>query len=157
MWCANPGNIRLLALHKGFHCLDENAECPLALQATSWYASGQSFAAGEMLGDLIADAGSLVLIGGGTIKAGASLTKLAVKGVSPRVALAAEGHRTVTSVVDDLRTGKMTAADVPIDYIIRDNNVLILNTRSAAALERAGIPRSEWTAKNRTGVPDMDS
>jgi len=45
----------------------------------------------------------------------------------------------------------MVAADVPIEYIIRDGNKLILNTRSAKALEGAGIPRAQWTPRNVTG------
>lgn len=40
---------------------------------------------------------------------------------------------------------------MPIDYIVREGNTLILNTRSAQALQAAGIPRSAWTAVNRTG------
>ena len=45
----------------------------------------------------------------------------------------------------------MNVSHVPVDYIVRDGNTLILNTRSAQALEQAGIPRSEWFAIDRTG------
>jgi hypothetical protein len=51
----------------------------------------------------------------------------------------------------------MMPKDVPIQYIIRDGNTLILNTRSAQALERAGIPRSEWNAIDMTGNPDAEA
>lgn len=38
-----------------------------------------------------------------------------------------------------------------------DGTKLILNTRTSVALDRAGIPKSEWYGKNQTGVsvPDM--
>ena len=38
-----------------------------------------------------------------------------------------------------LKNGKIRAEDVPIDYIVRDGNTLILNTRSSQALKKAGI------------------
>jgi hypothetical protein len=50
-----------------------------------------------------------------------------------------------------LKSGELSPADVPIEYLIRDGNTLILNTRSAVALEMAGIPRSRWNAVNMTG------
>ena len=59
--------------------------------------------------------------------------------------------QTVDDVAGALRSGRLNAGDVPIDYIVRDGNTLILNTRSAQALQRAGIPRSQWNAVNRTG------
>jgi len=54
-------------------------------------------------------------------------------------------------VAGALRSGKLGATDVPIDYIVRGGRTLILNTRSSQALTRAGIPRSKWNAVNRTG------
>jgi len=59
--------------------------------------------------------------------------------------------RSVDDVAGALRSGAMKPSEVPIDYIVREGNTLILNTRSAQALEAAGIPRSAWTAVNRTG------
>jgi hypothetical protein len=56
-------------------------------------------------------------------------------------------------VADDLRSGKLSPTDVPVQYIIKDGNVLILNTRSAQALEQAGIPRSNWNGVDVTGDP----
>jgi RHS repeat-associated protein len=58
---------------------------------------------------------------------------------------------TVTSISNALKSGGLTPADVPIQYIVRDGNTLILNTRSAQALEQAGIPRAQWNAVNMTG------
>lgn len=57
----------------------------------------------------------------------------------------------VEEVATALRSGQMSAADVPVQYIVRDGNTLMLNTRSAQALEQAGIPRSQWNAVNMTG------
>lgn len=59
--------------------------------------------------------------------------------------------QTVTSVANALKAGKMAISDVPIQYIVRDGKTFILNTRSAQALERAGIPRGSWKAVNMTG------
>lgn len=59
--------------------------------------------------------------------------------------------QTVDDVANAIQSGALKASDVPIDYIIRNGNTLILNTRSAQALTRAGIPRSQWNAVNRTG------
>ncbi|WP_279625545.1 hemagglutinin repeat-containing protein [Desulfomicrobium norvegicum] len=59
--------------------------------------------------------------------------------------------QSVDDVAAALRAGKLNPSEVPIDYIVRDGNALILNTRSAQALTNAGIPRSQWNAINRTG------
>lgn len=64
--------------------------------------------------------------------------------------------RTIDDVAKDLRAGRLTPDDVPIDAINRDGHSLILNTRSSLALQEAGIPRSEWHVVNRTGQPDYE-
>lgn len=64
--------------------------------------------------------------------------------------------QSVDDVAAALRVGGMKPSQVPIDYIVRDGNTLILNTRSAQALEAAGIPRSQWNAVNRTGQADSE-
>ena len=58
--------------------------------------------------------------------------------------------KSVDEVANALRSGSLHPADVPIEYAVRDGNTLILNTRSAMALEKAGIPRSNWNAINVT-------
>jgi hypothetical protein len=71
-----------------------------------------------------------------------------------KATFSAEGKfagRGVGDVAADLRAGRLTANQVPLEYIVRDGNTLILNTRSAQALEQAGIPRSQWNAVNVTG------
>jgi len=57
--------------------------------------------------------------------------------------------------VDDLanaiKNGIIKPSEIPIDYVVRDGNTLILNTRSSQALIQANIPRNQWNAVNRTG------
>lgn len=64
--------------------------------------------------------------------------------------------QTIDDVAGALRSGSLKPSDVPIDFITRNGNTLILNTRSAQALTRAGIPRSKWNAVNRTGQRDFE-
>ena len=59
--------------------------------------------------------------------------------------------QTIDDVAGALRSGAMKPADVPIEYIVRAGSTLILNTRSAQALQQAGIPRSAWNAIDMTG------
>jgi hypothetical protein len=59
--------------------------------------------------------------------------------------------RSVEDVAQALRSGALRPGDVSVHYIVRDGNTLILNTRSAQALERAGIPRGKWNATDMTG------
>jgi hypothetical protein len=63
----------------------------------------------------------------------------------------------IDDVAGELKAGELAPKDVPIDVIVRDGNTLILNTRSVQALETAGIPRSEWTVMDRTGVAAYES
>jgi hypothetical protein len=61
---------------------------------------------------------------------------------------------TIDDVAVSLRSGhpeSLGVADVPIQIVVRNGNTLILNTRSAEALTRAGIPRSQWAVTNLTG------
>lgn len=64
---------------------------------------------------------------------------------------------TVDEVTAGLRAGRLTPVDVRVDYIVRDGNTLILNTRSAQALQNAGIPRSLWVGVDRTGVAQYEA
>jgi hypothetical protein len=59
--------------------------------------------------------------------------------------------QTIDDVAAGLRSGALAPGDVPIQVIVRDGNTLILNTRSAQALTRAGIPQSDWLTVNMTG------
>jgi hypothetical protein len=59
--------------------------------------------------------------------------------------------QTVEDVAAALRSGTLSPADVPIQYIVQDGNTLMLNTRSAQALEQAGIPRAAWNGVDMMG------
>jgi hypothetical protein len=61
------------------------------------------------------------------------------------------GGRTIDDLAAELRSGELTASDVPIQLINRGPHALILNTRSAQALIRASIPRSAWSVVDMTG------
>jgi RHS repeat-associated protein len=55
--------------------------------------------------------------------------------------------KTVDSLAAEIRAGKLSPKDVPIEVAVTENgNTLILNTRSAQALTKAGIPISQWNA-----------
>lgn len=45
----------------------------------------------------------------------------------------------------------MSVSDISVEYINRDGNVLIQNTRTSQALTAAGIPRNQWHVTNNTG------
>ena len=64
---------------------------------------------------------------------------------------------TVGDMASLLKAGKVDPAAVPIETIVRKGQTYILNTRSAQALERAGIPRSKWTNVNMTGNADAEA
>ena len=57
----------------------------------------------------------------------------------------------VNDLADAIKNNVINVRDVPIDFIVRDGHILILNTRSSQALIKAGIPRSKWNFRNRTG------
>lgn len=55
---------------------------------------------------------------------------------------------------------KVSPSQIPVDYVVTGNGTkLILNTRTSVALDRAGIPKSEWYGRNRTGelVPNTSN
>lgn len=60
-------------------------------------------------------------------------------------------------LVKALKGGWVPVDQVPVGVIVRGGGTLILNTRSAIALERAGIPRSQWNVVNQNGDPGAES
>ncbi len=52
--------------------------------------------------------------------------------------------QTIDDVAGQLRSGALSAKDVPISVIVRAGKTLILNTRSPQALTRAGVSRKSW-------------
>jgi hypothetical protein len=60
--------------------------------------------------------------------------------------------KTIDEVADLLRKGDLKPSDVPLEYFTRRNGpTLISTTRSAEALRRAGIPRSQWHGVDISG------
>ena len=52
--------------------------------------------------------------------------------------------KTIDEVAELLRQGKLIPADLPLEYLTKNGQTVILNTRSAEALRRAGISRELW-------------
>jgi RHS repeat-associated protein len=63
---------------------------------------------------------------------------------------------TIEQVVKKLRSGRISPSHVPVEMIRRGETTYILNTRSARALERAGVTRDRWTVVNVTGKKDAE-
>ena len=51
--------------------------------------------------------------------------------------------KTVQDIAAALHSRVLQPSDIPIEYIVRERNKLILNTRSSQVLVQAGIPRSQ--------------
>jgi len=68
--------------------------------------------------------------------------------------LAGRPINTIDELVAAIKAGHITPSQIEVNYIVRPGGkTLVLNTRTAQALEQAGIPRSQWNAINRTGDP----
>jgi hypothetical protein len=63
----------------------------------------------------------------------------------------------VADVARGLRSGAISPSRLPINVVVRDGNVLSLNTRSTLALIRGGVSPSNWTVVNRTGNSFFES
>jgi hypothetical protein len=63
--------------------------------------------------------------------------------------------QTISEVADQLRSGALSTADVPVQVVTIDGNTLIVNTRSSLALYQAGIPESSWNIIDVSGNPDI--
>jgi len=55
-----------------------------------------------------------------------------------------------------VRAGKVGAADLPVDVIVRNGETLALNTRSSLVLRRGGIDPADWVLNDVTGNPLME-
>ena len=65
--------------------------------------------------------------------------------------------RSVDEVADEPRAGVLTPADVEVNYVRRGGYVLLLDSRSAMALELAAVPRTDWLGIDRTGDPFFEA
>lgn len=73
------------------------------------------------------------------------------KGIKVYSDLAGKRIVTIDDLAGAIRSGAIDPSKIPIDVIRRGDTSIILNTRSSEALRRAGIPRSQWNAVDRTG------
>ena len=73
------------------------------------------------------------------------------EGIKKYSDLAGETINTIDDLVSAINNGNISVSDLPIEYIVRDGNTLILNTRTSQALTQAGVPRSQWISVDRTG------
>jgi filamentous hemagglutinin len=65
------------------------------------------------------------------------------------------GHpiNTVDDLAAAITKGEIKPSQIPVDYVVAaDGTKLILNTRTSVALDRAGVPKSDWYGINRTGI-----
>lgn len=67
--------------------------------------------------------------------------------------IAGQPIETIDDLANAIRSGRINYRRVKVEYIITKHGVLILNTRTAQALIRAGVPRSYWQGRNVTNNP----
>jgi hypothetical protein len=79
------------------------------------------------------------------------------KGSEVLTKLAGKDIRTIDDMVAVLKSGAVDPSKVPVFYVVRNGEPLILNTRTAVALERAGIPRSQWQSFDATGDTTLEA
>lgn len=65
--------------------------------------------------------------------------------------------KTIDELAGLIKGGSVKAGQVPIETVTREGQQYILNTRSAQALDRAGVPRSQWKAVDMTGNKNAES
>lgn len=72
--------------------------------------------------------------------------------------LAGSEIKSVGDLASAIKNKKVKVEDVAVDYVMRGEEKVILNTRTSAALKQAGIPMEKWVGSDKTGVkvPGMD-
>jgi len=60
------------------------------------------------------------------------------------------GGLSIGDVASELKAGTRSVADVKVEVVRFGDQELVVNTRSALALESAGVPRSAWTVIDET-------
>jgi len=58
--------------------------------------------------------------------------------------LAGKPIKTVDDLANAIKTKAVSTKDITVDYVIRNGEKVILNTRTSTALKKAGVPMSEW-------------
>jgi hypothetical protein len=77
-------------------------------------------------------------------------------GITKYTNLAGKPINTVDDLANAIKNNAVRVADIPVEYIVRDGKILILNTRTSQALEKAGIPKSQWKGIDKTGDADAE-
>jgi hypothetical protein len=65
--------------------------------------------------------------------------------------IAGASIRTINDLASAIKSGAVDASRITVEVVRRNGTNYVLNTRTAQALERAGIPRSQWSQLNKTG------
>ncbi|HEM3576167.1 hypothetical protein [Streptococcus suis] len=79
--------------------------------------------------------------------------KFSEAGANKYTNMVGEPILSVSDLANAIKNGKIDPSKLSIDYINRDGNILILNTRTSQALTQADIPRNQWSVIDRTGNP----
>jgi RHS repeat-associated protein len=66
--------------------------------------------------------------------------------------MAGKPINTVDDLANAIKDKVINPDDLVINYVMRDGERVILNTRTSAALNRAGIPMNKWNGVDVTGV-----
>ncbi|WP_026595034.1 VENN motif pre-toxin domain-containing protein, partial [Dickeya dianthicola] len=80
------------------------------------------------------------------------------EGVAKYSQMAGQPVNNVDDLANAIRSGLIKPSQLSVDYVEMNGTKLILNTRTSVALDRAGIPKSDWYGTNQTNVnvPGMD-
>jgi len=72
--------------------------------------------------------------------------------------LAGSEIKTIEDLATAIVNKKVNVSDITVDFVMRNGEKVILNTRTSAALKKAGVPMDKWTGINKTGekVPGMN-
>ena len=73
------------------------------------------------------------------------------KGQEIYSSLAGTSIKTVDDLAAAITDGLVNVKDVPVDYIMRNGEKVILNTRTTTALNRANVGMEDWYGVDRTG------
>lgn len=95
--------------------------------------------------------GSAVIGSGAAIEEGGSL---AFSQTTASAFFSTEGTfsgQSIADIASALRSGSLSAAEIPVQTVNLGGGELIVNTRSSLALMQGGIPQTSWTTINMTG------
>lgn len=70
--------------------------------------------------------------------------------------IAGRDIRTIDDLAGALKSGEVRSSSITLETVKREGVVYILNTRTAQALERAGIKKKDWKLVDKTGNSDAE-